>query len=411
MNVMKPQLHKRVDWRTVWQIIAAADADTMSLVKAAQWLDVALSRVSELRRRYRALRAQRRDPAPDWLYRRSSEGRSFLPEEVRAFLDEELRYWRQESEFFKGRLNFAFLAQECQKRFGRRFHRNTIRRWAVREKLYDPEVDCTGKPFVRFEMGAVGLLFQHDSSIHLWLPHTGRKDTLILTEDDHSRKVVGALLVPHDTAWHHLCVVRDAIETHGCPLAYYLDNHMIFHHPDELNTQFSRALRAVEIAVRFTAKQHPEAKGKIEKRFDYFQRRIPLLCERYHVKNLAEGNKILRDEVAFYNDQHIHAEIHETPEKRWQRAIQEGRSSLRPVRKPDSLDTIFALHYERYVAKDGSIMWGGRPFVVPGAPLRQTVTIAVRPPTGGRRPHTELFVLHQGCVIAHHVLPKRTASS
>jgi|GEM_PF-3498929 len=35
---------------------------------------------------------------------------------------------------------------------------------------------------------------------------------LIMTEDDHSRKVVGGVLVPRDTAWHYLCVVRHTVE-------------------------------------------------------------------------------------------------------------------------------------------------------------------------------------------------------
>ena len=105
------------------------------------------------------------------------------------------------------------------------------------------------------------MLFQHDSSTHVWLPHTGVHSDLIMTEDDHSRKVVGWLLVQQETAWHHLAQVRTTLETVGCPLAYYVDNHLIFKHPEEIETQFVRALRTQQVDVKFTAKRYPEAKG------------------------------------------------------------------------------------------------------------------------------------------------------
>jgi hypothetical protein len=47
----------------------------------------------------------------------------------------------------------------------------------------------------RWQCAQIGELWQHDSSIHQWW--SGRqRQTLILTEDDHSRKLVGALFVP-----------------------------------------------------------------------------------------------------------------------------------------------------------------------------------------------------------------------
>ena len=61
---------------------------------------------------------------------------------------------------------------------------------------------------------------------------------------------------------HHLCVVRQSLETYGCPLAYYVDNHSIFRSQTEGHTQFSRALAAVGVSVKFTKKAYPEAKDQ-----------------------------------------------------------------------------------------------------------------------------------------------------
>jgi hypothetical protein len=361
--------------------------------------------VNALKKRWLAWRD--REPAPDWLYARRHTGRGVLPEPVRAYVEEEIKYYRQESPFFRGHINFAFLAQQCHQRYGKRIHRNTIRRWAIGQGLYDPKTESKGKPYIRFEKGGIGMLFQHDSSIHVWMPHTKGLDTLIMTEDDHSRKVVGALLVAKDMAWNHLTTARATLESFGRPLSYYVDNHLIFRQQEEVESQFVRALRTVEVDVKFTAKRYPEAKGKIEKRFDYFQRRIPLLCERYKTKSLTEANKILTDEVNYYNEYHIHDETEETPNKRWGRAVHENRNYLRDFPANGKWDIIFALHCKRRVDKYGQVWFQGKPYPAPGAALRGQATLALRLPTGSRRPHMEIYILNEfDEEIGHHVLPE-----
>ncbi len=397
------QLHKRLSWQRVWQILEFLSKKSISAEVACRWLEIKRSRLYELKERWVKVKSLG-EKHGGWLYQRGGFA-SRLPSGVRSYLEEELRYIKEESQYFKGHFNFAVLAQQCHKIFGKRYHRNTIRKWAIREGFYDPKVDKTGKPCIRFETGAVGILWQHDSSHHVWLPLTKRRDVLILTEDDHSRKVVGGILVPRDTAWHHLTVVRKAIETYGCPVAYYVDNHSIFRPETNEHTQFTRALSGVDITVKFTAKAHPESKGKIEKRFDYFQRRIPYFCERYKITSLTKANELLQDAIHDYNNLHIHAETKEIPEKRWQKAIQEKRSFLQQIPEKAPLDLIFALHFERSVKKDGTITFYGKSWKIPKAPIRHKVTLVIRPPIP-RRPHTEVFIMYKGSTLAHFIVTK-----
>jgi hypothetical protein len=395
-----------MDWRTVWNIVEQFVLGKMPAGKAMEWLEISRSRLYALKKRWK--KTWREGATKDWLYQRPQTGQSRLPAEVRGYLEEELKYIQTEAALpFRGHYNFAFLAQQCERRFGERFQRDTLRRWAIAQGYYDPQTDTCRKPYIRFETGGIGMLFQHDSSIHAWVPAARRNDVLILTEDDHSRKIVGALLVPRDTAWHHLQVVRETVETVGCPLAYYTDNHSIFAPPSEGHTQFSRALTSLDIALKLAGPRHPQAKGKIEKRFDYLQRRIPYLCERYRIASLAKANEVLREEVAFYNEKHPHAETGEIPERRWRKALEEGRAYLKDIPARTPLDIVFALHYDRVVDKTGSIEFGGRMWRIPkGAPIRQTVTVVMRPPTGPRRPHTEIYVLWRGSTLAHFVVPQ-----
>ncbi|MCB4757053.1 MAG: hypothetical protein LHV69_08535 [Elusimicrobia bacterium] len=386
------QLHKRLSLQTVWQVVRQFQEKKLSIKVACDLLEVSKSRLYQLEAKWGNVPAA--EMGKRSLYERETP--LLLAPEVQEFLKKEIRFIKTESKVLQGHLNFAVLAQECHKRFDKRFHRNTLRRWAIREGLFNPAVDPTGKALNRFEMGGIGALFQHDSSIHLWVPFFKFNTVLILTEDDHSRKVVGARLVPNDTSWHHLCVARNTIETHGRPAAYYTDNHMIFSPSTDIHAQFNRALRSLDILLKLTGKAHPEAKGKLEKRNDYFQRRIPYLCERHNITNLTWGNKILDDEVAYYNERHIHAEIKETPQQRWDRALKEGRCYLRPLPDKAPLDVIFGLHYERVLSKCGTFQFCGRTWTVSKAPRYGKVTVVLRPPTSLRKPHTELIVLYKG---------------
>jgi hypothetical protein len=120
---------------------------------------------------------------------------------------------------------------------------------------------------------------------------------------------------------------------------------------DEGEIQFKRALRSLDIGLIYAEEASPESKGKVEKVFDYLQRRIPYLCERHKIRALSEAQKILQEEVQFYNEQRRHEETEEVPLHRWKAALESGKSYLRPLPKTD-LDLVFSLHYERRVKKD-----------------------------------------------------------
>jgi len=158
-------------------------------------------------------------------------------------------------------------------------------------------------------------------------------------------------------------------------LAYYVDQHKIFrfveHHGvhvryalglDEGEVQFKRALRSLNIGLIYTEEGSPEAKGKVEKAFDYLQRRVPYLCERHNIRTLIEARKVLADEVAFYNEERPHSETGEIPLKRWEGALRAGNGYLRALDPSTDLDVIFSLHYQRVVKKDGTFSFQGKEY-------------------------------------------------
>jgi hypothetical protein len=368
-TIMKTQLHKRLSQDFVEEILEAFNSHRISEEKACELLGVKRARLNRLRRRWLECLIGNKAFS---LYGRQNSCFHQLPEEEQAWLHQELEYIQREARVFRGRFNFAVLAEEAAKRFGHSFHRATIRSFALRHHYYQGRQEEKRKVFVRFETPGPGFLFQHDCSMHRWIPGVSGYQYLILTKDDYSRLVVAAHLFEKETSYGHLEVVRSAVERYGRPQAYYVDQHKIFRFvehqgihvqyrlgPDEVDSQFKRALRMLDIGLIYAALDSPESKGKVERIFDYFQRRVPYLCERYRVISLKEAQKIVDEVCNYYNTERVHLETEEIPQKRWNEAIKAGKGRLRPLAPETNLDLVFSLHYPRTVKKDGTFSFLG----------------------------------------------------
>lgn len=385
---MGHHIHKRLSKEFVEEVLEAFNEKRITEERACELLGLKRARLYKLRERW--LRSRMRGEEFNLWDRKESRFHAF-PEEVRGWLHKELKYIRTEADVYRGRFNFAFLSELAEKEFERPFKRNSIRRFAIRHGYYHALPEEKGKVYARFETSGPGVLYQHDSSHHLWLPLTGRRQALILTEDDYSRKVLGARIADVESTWEHLSLSRKVIERYGRPLAYYVDNHSIFRHvgytsrhykylkgPDEGEIQFKRALEALSIGLIYTSKGEAQAKGKIEKRFDYFQRRLPYLCEKHKVRKPEEAQGILDDLIAYYNDSREHQETGEIPSKRWDRAIKEGKGRLKPLDDTIDLTWVFSLHDTRRVRKDGTITFRGKEYRVGKFPGEE-VTVCLIP--------------------------------
>lgn len=383
---MEQRIHKRLSKEFAEMILEAFNEHRISESKASELLGIKRAMLYRLRKRW--LKSKIQGQAFNLWERKHSGFHCFSPE-VQEWLHQRLRYIRYEADLYRGIFNFAFLAEEAEKTFGYPFNRNSIRIFALREGYYHRLPHEKAKLYIRFETAGPGALFQHDTSPHLWIPALGEKQNLILTIDDYSRKIVGGMIVDTETSWGHLQVARKTIETFGVPLAYYVDRHSIFyfgeHHSvhirypqaiEDAVVQFTRALRSLDIGVIYAP--YAESKGKIEKKFDYFQRRIPFLCEKNKIRTIEEANKILQDEIAYYNDRRVHNETLEIPSERWKRAISEGKGKLRTLDPSVDLDCKFSLQYERTVKKDGTISFQGRIFKINRFPA-QKVTVCLIP--------------------------------
>ncbi len=385
---MGQQLHKRLAKGFVEEVLDGFNERRLTEERACELLGLKRARFYRLRKQW--LRDSRRGQEFSLWNRKESRFHAF-PEEVEDWLHQELTYIRSEAEVYRGRFNFAFLAELAEKEFQRTFQRNSLRLFALRHGYYHALPEEKEKVYTRFEVSGPGVLFQHDSSHHRWLPSTGKWDALVLTIDDYSRRVLGARIVEAETTWEHLVLTKEIMGRYGRPLAYYVDNHSIFRYvgytsrhyqylkgPDEGEIQFKRALKSLDVGLIYTGKGEAQAKGKVEKRFDYIQRRVPYLCEKHHVTKIKEAHPILEDVVGYYNDRREHQETGEIPSQRWEKAIREGKGKLRPLESSADLEVTFSLHLQRRVKKDGTISFRGKEYRI-GRFAGQTVTVCLIP--------------------------------
>lgn len=209
-----------------------------------------------------------------------------------------------------------------------------------------------------------GELIQHDSSYHLWAPCAQEKWYLITSLDDYSRYILYAHLLKKETSWAHIVALETVILTHGLPFSYYVDSHSIFrfvqgrdsfwrkHHTltDESDPQWKQVLYDCNVKVVYALS--PQAKGKIERPYQWLQDRLVRTCVRENVSDIRKAQIILKQEIRRYNFLQVHSTTREVPYFRLQRAFKEGTSLFREfkVRPPyQSVKDIFCLRLNRMV--------------------------------------------------------------
>jgi len=256
---------------------------------------------------------------------------------------------------------------------------------------------------------SVGMLMQHDASLHQWSPYAFRKDgkplkwSLITTLDDHSRKMLYAGLFEHESAWAHITALESAVLKYGVGVQYYSDNHAIFRYvanrdmngltaanyqrlldTDDIAPQWKQCVEATGMKVTYALS--PEAKGKIERPYQWLQDRIVRRAAREHARTIQAVRLLLAQEVDRYNNRQVHSTTGEIPAKRFESAVKEGRSCFRPLdvtqaRPPvTSTKDIFCLRTERKVNGYGKISLASIPMSVPGhLPDGTAITLHIIP--------------------------------
>jgi hypothetical protein len=279
--------------------------------------------------------------------------------------------------------------------------RASVRRWAIEHHLApDTRSKKSPKPVKRWQVQHWGALWQYDASPHHWLTLQPRRHVLLNLLDDATRFNVAARLYETETLLAHLDFLERAFRAHGLPLALYVDYHGFFftRTPDAF-TQLGAALHFYGVALRYAPT--PQAKGKIERRHLYYQRRLPALFAAENLVELEGANHLLDQLLPHANAQEVHRELGMTPQAARDLALQQNRSAWRPVPACPWWPYVFSQQTPVRVDDDGTVPVG--PLRLPiQAPPRSTVLRCLRP-------DGDLFFLRsapnpnlQPVVLLHH---------
>ncbi len=246
---------------------------------------------------------------------------------------------------------------------------------------------------------SIGALIQHDSSLHLWSPFAPEKWSLITSIDDYSRMLLFAEFVPNDTTWAHIEAVRTLTQSYGIPLRYYVDSLRVFRFvqgrdsvrcrhillADEVDTQWSKMMRVLGVEVSYALS--PQAKGKVERPYQWLQDRIVRTCALEKISTMEEVRAVLRAEVERYNHHQVHSTTREIPGIRFHRAQQEGDSLFRPFSLPKpytSPKDVFCLRETRTVNGYRRISLFNHTIEVPKVDLYEPVEVHLVPDIAGQ---------------------------
>ena len=199
-----------------------------------------------------------------------------------------------------------------------------------------------------------------------------------------------------ETTWNHIQAAQNVVCEYGIPHRWYMDQHAIFryvksrdkHSPwqefqkftDDVDPQYKQVLKEVGIEPVYALS--PQAKGKIERPYQWLQDRVVRTCMREKVTTAAGGREVLQQIVYQYNWQWRHSTTGEVPMERYQDAIREKRSLWRPFKiNPPFTDVrdIFCLRTKRMVDSYRQVSINKLKLAVPGVPPRQEVELRLSP--------------------------------
>lgn len=150
-----------------------------------------------------------------------------------------------------------------------------------------------------------GELVQIDGSPHLWFEDRRASCCLLVLIDDATSTLLGLRFVETECLQGYFDLIRAYIERSGRPLAFYSDQHSIFHmHIKEAlsgsgETQFGRAMRELDIEV--IAASSPQAKGRVERANGTLQDRLVKEMRLHGICDIETANAWLPSYMADYN--------------------------------------------------------------------------------------------------------------
>ena len=198
----------------------------------------------------------------------------------------------------------------------------------------------------------VGMMLHIDGSRHEWLGE-GQWHDLIVVLDDATSEIYYAQLVEEESTATVMAALREVVEKRGIFCSLYSDRASHFWLTPKSGervdrqrmTQVGRALR--DVGIEMIPAYSPQARGRSERNFGTWQRRLPQELRVRGITTREEANRFLRESY-----------IGEMSRRFGVEAAQ-AESAFVPAGGKD-LERIFSLQHERVVNRDNTVSFANR---------------------------------------------------
>lgn len=197
-----------------------------------------------------------------------------------------------------------------------------------------------------------GMLLHLDASRHAWMPLCPeRQDDLLVLMDDATNEVYEALLVPEENTWSVLRALHDCIRKHGVFCSLYTDKASHFAitkvQGQTDQTRLSQVGRALhQLGIEHILAHSPQARGRSERLFGTWQKRLPQELRLRGAQDLEEANRFIRRRFVPWHNRNLTLK----PE-------QAGSAFVRLVDR-GVLDRVLCLEFTRVVGNDNTVAYG-----------------------------------------------------
>jgi transposase len=210
-----------------------------------------------------------------------------------------------------------------------------------------------------------GMLLHADASRHRWLGGEQCHDLIVIL-DDASSEIYYAQLVEEESTATMMAALREVVEQRGIFCALYSDRGTHFWLTPKAGemvdrqrlTQIGRALR--DLGITMIPAYSPQARGRSERNFGTWQRRLPQELRLRGITTVEEANRFLRESY-----------IAELNRKFAIPPAQPGSAFLPATGK--DLERIFSLQHERVVNQDNTVHIENRTLQIERTPWRGTL--------------------------------------
>ncbi len=198
----------------------------------------------------------------------------------------------------------------------------------------------------------VGMMLHIDGSRHRRLGGEQWHD-LIVVLDDATSEIYYAQLVEEESTWTVMAALREVLEQRGIFCSLYSDRASHFWLTPKAGemvdrqrlTQVGRAMR--ELGIEMIPAYSPQARGRSERNFGTWQRRLPQELRVRGITTKEEANHFLRESyIAEFN-------------RKFTVAAGQPESAFVPL-GGKNLERIFTLQHERVVNRDNTISFANR---------------------------------------------------